>query len=180
MARRFLTPANSIQGDKQMSTSDGKPPRRRLPPRQASGPDWTTDRRSFLRLTGAAGLLGAVGAAGAATGCSSGTSTTSQSAPGGGTQIHEYVPGPQPGSGGRKGGTVGVVWSDPPNSFDPAIGYNLTAWDAITQLVYFNGLMAYDKQVGGPVPNIAAAPPALSADSKTLTFKLRPGVKFHN
>ncbi|MGH3185627.1 MAG: ABC transporter substrate-binding protein, partial [Streptosporangiaceae bacterium] len=138
---------------------------------------WTTDRRGFLRLTGAAGLLGA---GGAVAGCSYGTQAASQSAPGGGARIHEYVPGPQPVSGGRYGGTTAVVWSDPPNSFDPAVGYNLTAWDAITELVYFGGLMAYDKQLGGPVPNIAAAPPILSADSTTLTFKLRQGVKFHN
>ena len=163
-----------------MSTSEEFPPRRPLPPGQAWGPGWTTDRRGFLRLTGAAGLLGAVGVTGAVAGCSSGTPTAGPSASGGGGQIHEYVPGPQPVSGGRHGGTVAVVWSDPPNSFDPAVGYNLTAWDAITQLVYFGGLMAYDKQVGGPVPNIAAAPPALSPDSKTLTFKLRQGVKFHN
>ena len=175
-----------------MPTSDGFPPRRRLPPGQATPPGqtappgqvtppgWATDRRGFLRLTGAAGLLGATGALAACSSGSPGSTAASQAAPGGGTTIHEYVPGPQPVSGGRRGGTVAVVWSDPPNSLDPAVGYNLTAWDAITQLVYFGGLMAYDKQVGGPVPNIAAAAPALSPDGKTLTFKLRPGVKFHN
>src|ERR1700739_1412524 len=144
-----------------------------------------TDRRGFLRLTGAAGLLGVVGTAGGLAGCSSGnaapgaTGATSATAPGGGTHIHEYVPGAQPVSGGRYGGTVNVVWSDPPNSFDPAVGYNLTAWDAITEVVFFGSLMAYDRQLGGPVANIAAGPPAISADSKTLTFKLRKGVKFH-
>jgi peptide/nickel transport system substrate-binding protein len=164
-----------------MSTSNGFPPRRLPPPGrigpagQAAGAGWTTDRRGFLRLTGAAGLLGALA------GCSYGAqAAASQSAPGGGVRIREYVPGPQPVSGGRYGGTVAVVWSDPPNSFDPAVGYNLTAWDAITELVYFGGLMAYDKQLGGPVPNIAAAPPVMSADSTTMTFKLSEGVKFHN
>jgi ABC-type transport system substrate-binding protein len=167
-----------------MSTSDISPPisgpRHPLPPGRtgpagpSGGSGWTTDRRGFLRLTGAAGLLGALA------GCSYGASAASESAPGGGVRLREYVPGPQPASGGRYGGTVAVVWTDPPNSFDPAVGYNLTAWDAITELVYFGGLMAYDKQLGGPVPNIAAAPPTLSADSTTMTFKLRPGVKFHN
>jgi ABC-type transport system substrate-binding protein len=168
-----------------MSPSDGFPPRRRVPPGlagqagQAWGAGWT-DRRGFLRLTGAAGLLSAAGAVGVLSGCASATQSASQTAPGGGVRIPEYVPGPQPVSGGRHGGTVSVVWTDPPNSFDPAVGYNLTAWDAITELVYFGGLMAYDKQLGGPVPNIAAAPPVLSADNKTLTFTIRPGVKFHN
>jgi ABC-type transport system substrate-binding protein len=140
----------------------------------------STDRRGFLRLTGAAGLLGATGAVGGLAGCATSTGGAGKTAPGGGVRIHEYVPGPQPASGGRYGGTVNVVWSDPPNSLDPAVGYNLTAWDAITQLVFFGSLMAYDKQFGGPVANIAAGPPRISADSKTLTFALRRGVKFHN
>ena len=150
--------------------------------RPSLSPPDSTSRRGFLRLSGAAGLvtLGAAGTASSLAACSSGSAATSPSAPGGGVRIKEYVPGPQPVSGGRYGGTVRVVWSDPPNSLDPAVGYNLTAWDAITELVFFGGLMAYDKQLGGPVANIAAGPPVISADSKTLTFSLRPGVKFHN
>ena len=144
-----------------------------IPGTAASG---SLGRRGFLRLSGAAGVLSVVGVAG----CAAGSAGTGAAAPGGGVRIHEYVPGPQPVSGGRYGGTVNVVWSDPPNSFDPALGYNLTAWDAITELVFFGSLMAYDKQLGGPVANIAAGPPHISADGKTLTFSLRPGVKFHN
>lgn len=144
---------------------------------QPPGTRWAVDRRAFLRLTGYAGLAGAAG--GLLTACG-GSSSGGSAAAGPGITIHEYVPGPQPVSGGRRGGTVRVVWSDPPNSLDPAVGYNLTAWDAITQLVFFGGLMAYDKQFGGPVPNIAAAMPTISADKKTLTFRLRKGVRFHN
>src|ERR1700739_3675525 len=98
-----------------------------------------TDRRGFLRLTGAAGLLGVVGPAGGRAGCSTGNAApgangaTSTTAPGGGVHIHEYVPGPQPVSGGRYGGTVNVVWADPPNSLDPAGGDNLTARERIHQ-----------------------------------------------
>jgi ABC-type transport system substrate-binding protein len=164
-----------------MSTSPRADPRRWVVPVPLP-----TDRRGFLRLTGAAGLLGVVGTAGGLSGCSTGSaaadgnSATSATAPGGGVHLREYVPGPQPASGGRYGGTVSVVWSDPPNSFDPAVGYNLTAWDAITEVVFFGSLMAYDKQLGGPVANIAASSPVISADSKTLTFTLRKGVKFHN
>jgi ABC-type transport system substrate-binding protein len=166
-----------------MSRSADDGPRRRLPPGTPMPPPGGTDRRAFLRLSGAAGLLGTFGAAGLATslsGCAAGNAAAGQTPAGGGVRIREYVPGPQPVSGGRYGGTVRVVWSDPPNSFDPALGYNITAWDAITELVFFGGLMAYDKQFGGPVANIAAGPPQISADSKTLTFNLRRGVKFHN
>jgi ABC-type transport system substrate-binding protein len=133
-------------------------------------------RRGFLRLTGAAGALGAAGPLIGA--CASSPSATKVT--GHGVRIAEYVPGPQPVSGGRYGGKVSVVWSDPPNSLDPAVGYNLAAWDCITELVFAGSLLTYDKQFGGPAPNIAAAMPTLSADSKTLTFKLRRAVKFHN
>ncbi|HEX9066330.1 MAG TPA: ABC transporter substrate-binding protein [Streptosporangiaceae bacterium] len=136
------------------------------------------DRRGFLRLTGVAGALGATGPVLAA--CSSGQPGGAVGATKGGARIKEYVPGPQPVSGGRYGGTVKVAWSTAPDSFDPAVGENLTAWDALTELVYFGALMAYDKQFGGPVPNLAAAAPVISADGKTLTFRIRPDVKFHN
>src|SRR5215467_10446105 len=135
---------------------------------------WMLDRRGFLRMTEAAG--GGAGPLLAA--CSSGGSGTSLNKKTG-TQIKEHVPGPQPVSGGRRGGTVKVAWVDPPDSFDPAIGANLTAWDCITELVYFGGLMAYDNQFGGPVPNLAAAPPTISPDGTTLTFRIRPDVKYH-
>jgi ABC-type transport system substrate-binding protein len=136
------------------------------------------DRRGFLRLTGAAGAVSAFGAGPLLAACSS---TSGPAAAGGkGVSIKEYVPGPQPVSGGRYGGTLNVVWSDPPDSFDPAIGENLTAWDCLTELVFFGGLMAYDKQFGGPAPNLAAAQPTISADATTLTFKIKPHVKFHN
>ena len=171
-----------------MSRSPGPDPRPLVPPLPGAVPGNAlpgfghTDRRGFLRLTGAAGVLGALGTVGGLAGCSTGPASAAagQTAPGGGVRIREYVPGPQPVSGGRYGGTVSVVWSDPPNSLDPALGYNLTAWDAITELVFFGGLMAYDKQLGGPVANIAAGPPDVSADNTTLTFQIRPGVKFHN
>jgi ABC-type transport system substrate-binding protein len=138
------------------------------------------DRRGFLRLTGAAGTLGAMGATGPLLAACSSTSGGHITGGRTGTRIKEYVPGPQPVSGGRYGGTVKVAWTDPPNSFDPALGENLTAWDCLTELVYFGSLMAYDKQFGGPVPNLAAGPPLISKDGKTLTFKIRPDVKFHN
>lgn len=43
----------------------------------------------------------------------------------------------------------------------------------------FNGLVTYDKNLN-LVPSLAAALPQFSADGKTVTVKLRDGVKFHN
>lgn len=148
--------------------------------RNPDRPQFALDRRGFLRLAGTAGTVGAIGAAGPILAACSTSSGGNLSNKGTGVRIKESVPGPQPVSGGRYGGTVKVAWSDPPDSFDPALGQNLTAWDCLTELVFFGSLMAYDKQFGGPVPNLAAAPPAVSTDLKTLTFKIRPGVKFHN
>ncbi len=135
-------------------------------------------RRGFLKLTGTAGALGAVG--GPLLAACSTTPAGQTAVKKGGVRIKEYVPGPQPVSGGRRGGTIRVSWSDPPDSFDPALGENLTAWDCLTEVVYFGALMAYDKDFGGPVPNLAAGPPAISKDGTTLTFKIRPDAKFHH
>ena len=147
-----------------------------IPPGRAAA----LDRRGFLRLTGAAGAVGAVGGAGPLLAACSATPAGTGPAGQAGIRIKEHVPGPQPVSGGRRGGTVKVAWVDPPDSFDPAVGENLTAWDCLTELVYFGSLMAYDGQFGGPVPNLAASPPVVSQDGKTLTFTIRPDVKFHN
>src|ERR1700745_134293 len=103
-------------------------------------PSFALDRRGFLRL---AGTAGAIGAAGPILGAWSGSTGGHLPAKGTGVRIKEYVPGPQPVSGGRYGGTVKVAWSDPPDSFDPALGENLTAWDCLTELVFFGALMAY-------------------------------------
>jgi ABC-type transport system substrate-binding protein len=135
-------------------------------------------RRDFLRMTGAAGALGAAG--GPLLAACSATSAGSSAAGKPGAKIGEHVPGPQPVSGGQYGGTVRVSWSDPPDSFDPALGENLTAWDCLTELVYFGALMAYDGDFGGPVPNLAAGQPVISKDGTTLTFRIRPDAKFHN
>ena len=151
------------------------------PATRRTGPGWVPglDRRGFLRLTGAAGAVGAVGAAGPLlVACSStGTGGLNHKT---GIQVKEHVPGPQPVSGGRRGGTVKVAWVDPPDSFDPAIGENLTSWDCVTELVFFGALMAYDEQFAGPVPNLAAGHPVISQDGTTLTFRVRPDVKYHN
>src|SRR5579875_3612641 len=137
-------------------------------------------RRAFLGLAGAAGAAGAAGVAAPLLAACSQAASGPAGPAGGGVRIGEYAPGPQPASGGRRGGTVNVVWSDPPDSFDPAVGSNLTAWDCITELVFFGALMAYDRQFGGPVPNLAAAPPRVSPDGTTLTFRIKPDVRFHN
>jgi ABC-type transport system substrate-binding protein len=75
-----------------------------------------------------------------------------------------------------------VVWQDSPDSFDAPVGggATLAGWDAVTEVVFWGSMLAYDGASGGPAPNIAAAMPEVSADGTVLTFTLRPDVKFHN
>jgi ABC-type transport system substrate-binding protein len=133
-------------------------------------------RRRFLEMAGLVGAAATLGPLAAACG-SSGTPTSSTT--GGGIQIAGTVPGPQPVSGGRDGGKIVVGYSDIADSFDPVLGVNLVGWDFISELGFFGSLLAYAGQGGGPMANLTEMP-TVSADSKTLTFKLRPGVKFHN
>ena len=77
----------------------------------------------------------------------------------------------------QKGGEITVVYKDDLATLDPAIGYDWTNWPTIKMV--FDGLLDYDS--GTTIqPRIAAALPDVSADGLTYTFKIRPGVKFHN
>jgi len=136
-------------------------------------------RREFMVRAGQIGGAMAIGGIASACGNNPSASSVSNTSTGKGVQIHEYVPGPQPVSGGKYGGTVAVGWEEAPNSFDPATGYNLPAWDCVTEVLYFGSLLAYNGQTGGPAPNICEMP-TTSPDGLTLTFKIRPGWKFHN
>jgi ABC-type transport system substrate-binding protein len=75
------------------------------------------------------------------------------------------------------GGTLRVAFSDDYTFLDPA---EASGSDSIT-LYYtmFDGLYKYDR-TGQPQLDLAAAPPTISADGKTWTFKLRQNVEFSN
>ena len=77
----------------------------------------------------------------------------------------------------RQGGTMTVTYKDDVATLDPAIGYDWQNWSMIKSL--FDGLMDY-------VPGTTELRPGLaesfdiSDDGLTYTFRLRPGVLFHN
>ena len=82
-------------------------------------------------------------------------------------------------AGARKGGSI-TIGSVLPDSYDPVLFQTVQANQAL-HLVY-TGLVTY-KDAGGPegnklVPGLAEAMPAISADRRTYTFKLRDGLRY--
>src|SRR5438105_3446937 len=82
-----------------------------------------------------------------------------------------------PAAGPRHGGTVVVGYTSDATSFDPSQAYSVDWY--IMEGTLFNGLYQYDRNADLQL-DLAAAPPTISADHKTWTFKLRKGVMFTN
>ncbi|GEO38338.1 peptide ABC transporter substrate-binding protein [Skermanella aerolata] len=77
----------------------------------------------------------------------------------------------------KNGGAMVVTYKDDIATLDPAIGYDWQNWSIIKSL--FDGLMDYEPGTTNLRPNLAESY-QMSPDGLTYTFKLRPGVKFHN
>ena len=91
----------------------------------------------------------------------------------------------QPGStaGVREGGIFRVSFESGPTSFDhvdPALAYSRESWALLDTVC--GRLMRYDDKPPPAgyrvVPDLAAAPPTVSADGRTYTFTLRKGLRF--
>lgn len=137
----------------------------------------TISRRRFMALAGKTGAAAALGGLLAA--CQAGETNGGPTPTATGAQIPEGIPGPGPISGGQYGGRLIAGYSDGWHNLDPAIASGWMEYDS-TQLLFSGGLLAYGGQSGGLVPNLSEAMPAISSDGKTFTFKIRPGLKFHN
>jgi ABC-type transport system substrate-binding protein len=85
------------------------------------------------------------------------------------------TPTPVP-AGPATGGTVTVAFTEDPNSLDSILGYNLPAWQSLMNL--YRGLMIYEGDRA--VPDMADGWPEISPDGLVYTFKIKPGIKFHN
>ena len=85
----------------------------------------------------------------------------------------DYTPDPN----AKPGGTITITYKDDVATLDPAIGYDWQNWSMIKSI--FDGLMDY---VPGTTTLRAGLAESyeISPDGLTYTFKLRPGVKFHN
>jgi peptide/nickel transport system substrate-binding protein len=85
--------------------------------------------------------------------------------------------GPALAQEGGFGGQMVVTYKDDISTFDPAIGYDWQNWSMIKSL--FDGLMDYKPGTTELIPDLAESY-TISEDGLVYTFKLRPGVKFHN
>ena len=79
----------------------------------------------------------------------------------------------------HRGGTLNVA-GGPVQSLDPAVAYDIRAWQILT--ITNDGLLGY-KKVGGPegttlVPDLASSFPEVSADGLTYRFPLRGGIRY--
>jgi ABC-type transport system substrate-binding protein len=77
----------------------------------------------------------------------------------------------------KQGGAMIVTYQNDVATLDPAIGYDWQNWSMIKSL--FDGLMDYEPGTSTLSQGLAESY-ELSPDQLTYTFKLRPGVKFHN
>jgi len=87
------------------------------------------------------------------------------------------IPAASPGWGQNGAKTMIVTFKDDISTLDPAIGYDWQNWSIIKSIA--DGLMDYAPGTTNLVPHLAESY-TISSDGKTYTFKLRPGVKFHN
>jgi peptide/nickel transport system substrate-binding protein len=79
-------------------------------------------------------------------------------------------------TGGKQGGTLTVLNHEDFEHIDPGQSYFAIDYDAVyaTQ----RPLYSYKPSKFAPVPDMAEAPPQISADAKTITIHLRSGVHF--
>jgi len=84
-------------------------------------------------------------------------------------------PSGAPAPAGKKGGTLRLLWDDPP-SLDPALASDTTSSGIVLEI--FSGLVSFSPDLK-LVPDLAERW-EVSPDAKTYTFFLRKNAKFHD
>jgi len=88
-------------------------------------------------------------------------------------------PGTQKAGGTVRWQTDELFWSVSGNGFDPSFEYLTTNWDIFSSLM-LRGLTTYKHRPDGltPVPDIATGLGQFSSDHMSVTYHIKPGVKF--
>lgn len=110
-------------------------------------------------------------------GCGGSSSSTTTSA---GTSTDASTEAAANGTIGRDPAVYKVAWPDI-DYLDPALAYSY-GWTLVGQS--YLGLLGYShesaEKSGDVVPGLAEAMPKISADHRTYTFTLRPGLRYSN
>ena len=129
-----------------------------------------------IRTVGAAALMAGLAlllaACGSSSSSSSSTASKSSSISTGGFQS----PTTQALTGGKRGGTLQVLDETDFEHLDPGIAY----YSLDYEVVFATQRPLYSQKPNStePSPDLAAGPPEISSDNKTVTVKLKEGVKF--
>src|SRR5215207_9138783 len=81
------------------------------------------------------------------------------------------------GAGGQRGGTLTLLTSQDIQSLDPGVTYGSLDLNLLASVVRPLYAYAPDNPTDA-VPDLAASAPQVSSDGKTLTVRIRRGVKF--
>jgi peptide/nickel transport system substrate-binding protein len=127
-----------------------------------------TSLGSVGRLLSGALALGALAATVTLSGCGGGDSG------GGGSEANR---GGRETGEPKRGGTLTALWAGDVDSLDPGGTYYTPGY--VVARATQRTLMGYRPgDAAAPVPDLAAAPPEVSGDGKTVTVRIRDGVRF--
>jgi peptide/nickel transport system substrate-binding protein len=126
-------------------------------------------RSTLVRLM-VGGVLVVVGIALAACGGSSSSESTSDAAA-------KFAPVTAPPDNAKKGGTLNVIAAGDVDYIDPGASYYQFTY-MVTEATQ-RGLFGWapDDKVD-PTPDLADGEPTISSDNKTVTFKIKPGIRY--
>jgi peptide/nickel transport system substrate-binding protein len=134
-----------------------------------------TSRHLALTLTTLAGGMFVLGLSA----CGSSNNSSVASGAGGGLRVANGVltPASEALSGGKRGGTLTVLDHQDFEHIDPGQAYFSTDYEALhpTQRPLYS---VAPNTFATPSPDMAAGPAKISADGKTITIAIRPGVHF--